>query len=402
MNRKTITVAISLLLALTAFAQQSNVNLSYNPQKDTEGLIPFSANLNSPQVNDDHTVVFRLRAPKAESVALSGAMTTVLGVRGNIPFTKGEDGIWTLTIGPLPVDMYQYNLVVDGVSMADPNNTYAAFTAMPPYSELIVHGDGPSWWDAKDVPHGAVTRHIYYSPVTQGQREIYVYTPPQYNPKKKYPVLYLMGGSGELPSNWMYDGRVNFIMDNLLAEGKAEPMLIALVNNQVIHRNHPQHAELTFDIMEREYREAIIPFIDSHYKTIANPHGRAISGLSMGGSPWTSSPTSVSSAPVTTRPSRPWANSSTTRRPMTRWTTCSSARAAPKRRAFSTCGSRASGMRSTSTASNTSTSASVKPATTGPPGGISSTTASSRSSGRNRPSASRHKKPGNHPWFFCY
>ena len=211
MYKRTITGTISLLLALTAFAQQSNVNLSYNPQKDTEGLIPFSANLNSPQVNDDHTVVFRLRAPKAESVALSGAMTTVLGVRGNIPFTKGEDGIWTLTIGPLPVDMYQYNLVVDGVSMADPNNTYAAFTAMPPYSELIVHGDGPSWWDAKDVPHGAVTRHIYYSPVTQGQREIYVYTPPQYNPKKKYPVLYLMGGSGELPSNWMYDDRLRVI-----------------------------------------------------------------------------------------------------------------------------------------------------------------------------------------------
>ena len=167
MNKKTIIAAISLLIALTASAQQSNVNLSYNPQKDTEGLIPFSANLNSPQVNDDHTVIFRLRAPKAESVALSGAMTTVLGVRGNIPFTKGEDGIWTLKIGPLPVDMYQYNLVVDGVSMADPNNTYAAFTAMPPYSELIVHGDGPSWWDAKDVPHGAITRHIYYSPVTQ-------------------------------------------------------------------------------------------------------------------------------------------------------------------------------------------------------------------------------------------
>jgi enterochelin esterase family protein len=72
-------------------------------------------------------------------------------------------------------------------------------------------------------------------------------------------------------------------MDNLLAEGKAEPMLIVLVNNQVVHRNHPQHADLTFDIMEREYREAVIPFIDSHYKTIANPHGRAISGLSMGG-----------------------------------------------------------------------------------------------------------------------
>ena len=284
MNKILSSAALALLLALPAAAQQSNVNLSYNPQKDTEGLIPFSANLNSPEVHDDHTVTFRLRAPKAESVALSGAMTTIMGVNGRIPFTKGEDGIWTLTIGPLPVDMYQYNLVVDGVSMADPNNTYASFTAMPPYSELIIHGDGPSWWDAKEnVPHGKVTREFYYSPVTKGMRDMYVYTPPQYNPKKKYPVLYLMGGSGELPNNWMYDGRVNFIMDNLLAEGKAEPMIIAIVNNQVVHRNHPQHADLTFDIMAREYREAIIPFVDSHYKTIANPHGRAISGLSMGG-----------------------------------------------------------------------------------------------------------------------
>ncbi|MCQ2134322.1 MAG: hypothetical protein MJY88_05070 [Bacteroidales bacterium] len=284
MNKLLSTAALALLFALPAAAQQSNINLSHNPQKDTEGLIPFSANLNSPDVHDDHTVTFRLRAPKAESVALSGAMTTVMGVQGRIPFTKGEDGIWTLTIGPLPVDMYQYNLVVDGVSMADPNNTYASFTAMPPYSELIIHGSEPMWYDAKEgVAHGKVSREFYYSPVTKGMRDIYVYTPPQYNPKKKYPVLYLMGGSGELPNNWMYDGRVNFIMDNLIAEGKAEPMIIAIVNNQVVHRNHPQHADLTFDIMEREYREAIIPFIDSHYKTIANPHGRAISGLSMGG-----------------------------------------------------------------------------------------------------------------------
>ena len=133
MNKGIFTVAISLLFAVMASAQQSNVNLSYNPQKDTEGLIPFSANLNSPQVNDDHTVIFRLRAPKAESVALSsGAVTTVLGSRGNIPFTKGEDGIWTLTIGPLPVDMYQYNLVVDGVSMADPK------TLMPPLPRCLL------------------------------------------------------------------------------------------------------------------------------------------------------------------------------------------------------------------------------------------------------------------------
>ena len=95
--------------------------------------------------------------------------------------------------------------------------------------------------------------------------------------------MYLVGGSGELPSNWVYDGRVNFIMDNLLAEGKAVPMIIAIPNNQVVHRNHPKHAELTFDIFEKELRNHVIPLVDKSYSTIASPKGRAISGLSMGG-----------------------------------------------------------------------------------------------------------------------
>lgn len=192
MKKTLITTALTAAICLTVNAQQSNVNLSHNPQFDTEGLIPFSASLNSPQVNDDHTVVFRIKAPKASQVGLSGAMLTVMHERGPLPFTKGEDGIWTLKIGPLPVDMYQYNIVIDGVSMADPNNTYAAFTAMPPYSELIVHGDGPQWYDAKPVPHGSITRHIYTSSVTGGERDMYVYTPPTYDPSQKYPVLYLM------------------------------------------------------------------------------------------------------------------------------------------------------------------------------------------------------------------
>ena len=212
------------------------------------------------------------------------ALLTGLG-RGNeqVPFIKGEDGIWTLTVGPLKPDMYAYHFNVDGMQITDPSNTYAAFTAMPPYSQLIVHGDEPAYYDAKNVPHGNVIRHVYYSEVTQGEREMYVYTPPGYDPKQTYPVLYLLGGSGELPSNWVYDGRANFIMDNLLAEGKAKPMLIAIPNNQVIHRNHPKHAELTFDIFEKELRNHVIPLVDRNYSTIKNPKGRAISGLSMGG-----------------------------------------------------------------------------------------------------------------------
>ena len=162
--------------------------------------------------------------------------------------------------------MYHFN--VDGMQICDPSNTYAAFTAMPPYSELVIHGDGPAYYDAKNIPHGNVTRHIYHSEVTRGERELYVYTPPGYDPDKKYPVLYLVGGSGELPSNWIYDGRANLILDNLLNEGKAVPMIIAIPNNQVIHRNHPKHVELTFDIFEKELRESVIPLVDENYSCI--------------------------------------------------------------------------------------------------------------------------------------
>lgn len=267
------------------WAQQANVNLDYNPQKNTEGLIPFSAPINSPEVHNDHTVTFRVKAPNATKVELpSGAIHTSLGLgREPLQFTKGDDEIWTLTIGPLIPDMYAYNLLIDGVQVADPSNTYAAFTAMPPYSQLVVHGNGPAYYDAQNVSHGNVTRHVYHSEVTNGERELYVYTPPGYNPKNKYPVLYLVGGSGELPSNWVYDGRVNFIMDNLLAEGKVVPMIIAIPNNQVIHRNNPKHTDLTFDIFEKELRNHVIPVVDKSYSTIQSPKGRAISGLSMGG-----------------------------------------------------------------------------------------------------------------------
>jgi enterochelin esterase-like enzyme len=274
-----------LFATCLASAQQANVNLDYNPQKNTEKLVPFSAPLNSPDVHDDRTVTFRLRAPAAKEVRLTGvALLTALGRTNQpAPFTKGEDGIWTLTVGPLRPDMYAYHLNVDGVQMADPNNTYAAFTAMPPYSQLIVHGDEPAFYDARNVPHGAVTRHVYHSEVTKGERELYVYTPPGYDRTRTYPVLYLVGGSGELPSNWIYDGRANFIMDNLLAEKKAVPMIIAIPNNQVVHRNNPKHTELTFKVFEAEMRQHVIPLVEREYSVRRDPKGRALSGLSMGG-----------------------------------------------------------------------------------------------------------------------
>jgi len=277
--------AASLLAPALAWTQQANVNLDWNPQKNTENLIPFSATLNSPDVRDDRTVTFRLKAPAAKEVTLTGvAILTALGKTGQkVPFTKGDDGVWTLTVGPLKPDMYQYYFNVDGVQMADPNNTIAGFTAMPPYSTVVVHGDGPAYYDARNVPHGNVTRHVYHSEVTNGERELYVYTPPGYDRTKRYPVLYLVGGSGDLPENWVYDGRANFMMDNLLAEKKAVPMIVAIPNNQVVHRNNPKHADLTFKIFEDELRKSVIPLVDREYSTIRTPRGRALSGLSMGG-----------------------------------------------------------------------------------------------------------------------
>jgi enterochelin esterase-like enzyme len=272
------------LMCAPALAQQANVNLDYNPQKNTDNLVPFSAPLNSPDVRDDRTVTFRLKAPEARTVSLAGV--AILVARGRttpVPFETGTDGVWSLTVGPLLPDMYIYHLVVDGVQMADPNNTVAGFTAMPPYSQLVIHGDGPAYYDARDVPHGTVTRHVYHSGVTRGERELYVYTPPGYDRSKKYPVLYLVGGSGDLPHNWVFDGRVNLIMDNLLAEGKVVPMVIAIPNNQVVHRNHPRHVELTFPTFEAELRQQVIPLVETQYSVQANPKGRALAGLSMGG-----------------------------------------------------------------------------------------------------------------------
>jgi enterochelin esterase family protein len=272
-------------VANPARAQQAHVNLDWNPHKNTQNLNPFGANVISPEVRDDRTVTFRLRAADAKSVALIGGPILLAIGKGNtpIPFEKGTDGVWSLTVGPLKPNMYIYRFAIDGVPVVDPNNTVTGSADQPGYSTVVVHGDGPAYYDAKPVPHGAVTRHVYHSTVLDGEREMYVYTPPNYDRRKRYPVLYLLGGSGELASNWNIEGRAGFIADNLIAEGKALPMIIAMPNNQVVHRSDPKHTELTFGLFEKELRQHIIPLVDKTYSTQPGPRGRAIAGLSMGG-----------------------------------------------------------------------------------------------------------------------
>ena len=265
-------------------AQQAQVNLEPAPHRNTDNLTPYGASVISPEVATDRRITFRLKAPAASSVLLAPSpLTLALGERKPVPFTKGDGGVWTLTVGPVKPNIYVYRLQVDGVSVADPNNTLSGFGNQPAFSEVVVPGEGPAYYDARPVPHGAVTRHIYHSDVTKGEREIYVYTPPGYAAGRRYPVLYLLGGSGELASGWLLYGRLDLILDNLIAEGKAQPMIVAMPNNQVLHRSHPQHAELTFTTFEAELRRQIVPFVDRHYRTRAERRGRALAGLSMGG-----------------------------------------------------------------------------------------------------------------------
>jgi enterochelin esterase family protein len=284
-----VTLTVSAAVgAAPAMAQQAHVNLDWNPHKNTSQLLPFGANLVSPEVTDAGMITFRVKAPDARSVALAnGPLTLAInkGATGVPPlaFEKGADGVWTLTVGPVAPNLYVYKLLIDGVAVVDPNNTFTGFSDQPGYSVVVVHGSGPAYYDAKPVPHGAVTRMVYHSTVLNGEREMYVYTPPGYDAKKRYPVLYLLGGSGELASTWNLDGRAGFILDNLLAEKKSLPMIIAMPNNQVVHRGDPNHTAVTFPLFEKELRQEIVPLIDKTYSTRADRHGRALAGLSMGG-----------------------------------------------------------------------------------------------------------------------
>lgn len=282
--KRFIIAAVALMATMSLSAQQSWVNETHNPQANTEGLTPMGARVISPEVHDDHTVTFRLYAPNAQRVVVSGSMFTGGMEQRNAVMTKDDKGVWSVTAGPFTPDVYTYTFNIDGLSVIDPSNTLHNHGTMPASSMLYVHNDKPAYYDPNpEIPHGAVTTNYYYSPVSEGLRSIVVYTPPQYNPKKKYPVLYLMGGSGEAVDSWYKYGQVNWIMDNMIAEGKIEPTIVAMVNNQIVHRNNPKHSELSFKMMEREYLEVVIPWVDANYSTIKKRDGRALAGLSMGG-----------------------------------------------------------------------------------------------------------------------
>lgn len=293
--KRLITIAAALLMAGSIYAQQA---LWSNTSTD------------SPVVNEDGTVTFRYHAPKAVKVTVSGdflptqKMTYRNGDRvrtydapGVAELKEGQNGIWEYTTDfKVAPDMYTYTFNVDGNTVIDNNNMWVNRDIASLTSAFIVPGGRADLYTIQDVPHGTVSK-VWYESATAGfDRRLSVYTPAGYeqNRKQKYPVLYVLHGIGGDEDAWLDQGRAAQILDNLIAQGKAQPMIVVFTNGNIsqeaapcenstgyIHPTTalPQTMEGTFETSFPE----VVKFIDSNYRTIAKKQSRAICGLSMGG-----------------------------------------------------------------------------------------------------------------------
>lgn len=250
----------------------------------------------SPEVHENNTVTFRFMAPDAKEVKISGDWMPAEGwTPGSVAMTKDEKGLWSHTTDKLESDLYSYWFVVDGVRNTDPNNVYLIRDVASIFNVFIVGGGKGDLYKVNSVPHGSVTRRWYDSPGNNKSRRITIYTPPGYeNSKEKYPVLYLLHGMGGDEEAWIALGRTAQILDNLIAQGKAKPMLVVMPNGNVAQEAAPGESALGLvkptmqlpNTMDGKYEETfmdIVRFVESNYRVKTEKAGRAIAGLSMGG-----------------------------------------------------------------------------------------------------------------------
>jgi enterochelin esterase-like enzyme len=279
---KTAMVTVWFALAAMCAAQSAGTG--------AEGQ-PASSNVRGaeyPRILPDRRVTFQLKAPGAQKVeVMPGGGVNGLG-KGPFAMTKAEDGTWTATIGPVQPGFHYYWFLVDGAPANDPGSeTYFGWSRQS--SGLEVPDPALDFYDARDVPHGDVHIHWYRSGVTGQVRRIYVYTPPGYeaNPRTRYPVLYLQHGAGESERGWTTQGRANFILDNLIAAGKAKPMIVVMENGYAVKAGAQpapgssalRGNEAWGEVVTRD----LIPEVDRRYRTLPDRLHRAIAGLSMGG-----------------------------------------------------------------------------------------------------------------------
>lgn len=250
----------------------------------------------SPEINTDHSVTFRLRAPDAKTVNVSGSLDAKHAFAPvTYEMNKDTAGIWTFTTPVLPSELYRYHFSVDSVRTVDPANAHI-IRDVGNLSNIFIVGEGQGdLYKVTNVPHGTVSFRWYDSPGNEKMRRMAVYTPPAYeNSSTRYPVLYLLHGIGGDEEAWLGSGRAAEIMDNLIASQKAKPMIVVMTNGNVFQEAAPGAGSSglvrpTFNLpntMDGRFEETfkdVIQFIDANYRTIAGKEGRAIAGLSMGG-----------------------------------------------------------------------------------------------------------------------
>ena len=250
----------------------------------------------SPEINPDKSVTFRFIAPSASEVKISGDWMPAEGwTPGSVAMVKGDKDIWSYTTDKLSSELYSYFFLVDGLRCTDPNNVYA-IRDVSTVTNFFIVGDGQAdLYKVNNVEHGSVTRRWYKSPALGLTRRITIYTPPGYETSKtKYPVLYLLHGMGGDEEAWMALGRVSQILDNLIASGKAKPMIVVMPNGNVSQEAAPGESAKGFykpemqlpNTMDGKMEETfmdIVTFVESSYRVRKEKAGRAIAGLSMGG-----------------------------------------------------------------------------------------------------------------------
>ena len=285
--KKIFSVLAGVALCMTAFAQQN---------------LFISQDIESGTVDEQGRVTFRLIAPDAKKVQIAGDFIKkdvkqhIAGMvgAGQIDMTKGKDGTWTYTSNPLPSELYSYTFLVDGVPVLDPNNPHVYRDFATVTNVFLVGGGLADLFKVTDVPHGSLVAKWYHSYGIGKDRRLNVYLPAEYdaNPYKQYPVLYLLHGSGGDENEWTIFGRAVQIMDNLIAQGKAEPMIVVMPNGHAEMQAAPGESSLgyykPFHFRDPDGKYVanfmeIVNFIDRNFRTIPEKQGRAIAGLSMGG-----------------------------------------------------------------------------------------------------------------------
>jgi enterochelin esterase family protein len=275
--------AALLVLPAMAPAQPTVTNEHTPPQRATAQVPPRPT---GPTVHPDGSITFHFPAP--------GAKTVLLHLEGADPqpMTQGADGVWTLTTAPLQPEFYGYGFRADGIPYLDPGSVLIKPNLLNIQNEIEVPGPQAMDWDMQNVPHGVIHHHFYQSQTLGRQSDFYVYTPPDYNPKEKYPVLYLLHGYSDDASGWTAVGRANVILDNLIAQNKIKPMIVVMplgygTMDMITHAwdawSHQELVDRNFSLYTQILLTEVKPQAEKLYNISKDRKDHAIAGLSMGG-----------------------------------------------------------------------------------------------------------------------